>query len=413
MNRTAALAAVVVMLASSPTFGQSGGVGGMGGGMGGMGGGMGGQGMAPGMMGQGGRFAGAGSIEVRRSAQVEMEGGQHLSGKIELRTVVVDGDLGRYLISPFKIKAIRFLKPADGVKPANEPAANNNGNINAGDDVLTAVTMRQNRAAVLRASRAGGFGGFEPTGPIRGKVITTTGKEIVGTIHLPADFRLELDFGTLTLAAEKLRSITFEDSRQEDKPANAGAGAPAAADDRGHAEPGVEASSPRYFRQGEFLIVISQVGDRVMLYNLETKDSRSLELSGSKDAPLSVVPIIGQNLAALLLNGPKVTRIAVGDLVTGTWHSQELREPIDGRAVPIVSAGIVVYNLGQRVYAYSAESQRWDVAVLPAGVRATPTVGSGTATIETNGHLYNFAGKTGEWSHVDVRALVDGNAGRK
>ena len=48
MNRTGMLAAVAMMLAASPSFGQPGGMGGgMGGGIGGMGGGMGGQGMAP------------------------------------------------------------------------------------------------------------------------------------------------------------------------------------------------------------------------------------------------------------------------------------------------------------------------------------------------------------------------------
>ena len=62
--------------------------------MGGMGGGMGGQGMAAAMM-QGGRIGGVGVIELRRLAQVEMEGGHRLSGKIDLRTIVVDGDLGR------------------------------------------------------------------------------------------------------------------------------------------------------------------------------------------------------------------------------------------------------------------------------------------------------------------------------
>ena len=65
-----------------------------------------------------------------------------------------------------------------------------------------------------------------------------------------------------------------------------------------------------------------------------------------------MAPIIVRNLAALMLNGPKVSRIAVGDLATGTWHSQELRQPIDGRAVPILSEGIAVYSLGQHVYAY-------------------------------------------------------------
>ena len=408
VNRTGVLAILVVALASSPTFGQFGGAGG---GMGGMGGGMGGQGMAAGMQAQGGRFNVAGVADVQRFAEVEMEGGQRLSGKIELRNLVVDGELGRYLIAPFKIKAIRFLKPLNDAKPANGPAATDNEGNRAGDDVIDVQVARQARLAAVRAARAGaGLGGFETSTAPRGKVITITGKEIIGTIHIPNDFRLELEFGMLVLAPDKLRSITFADIRGNDGPGKAGARVPGEPNDAGRPAPARDTSPPRYLRHGNAIIVISPVGDRVTLYSFETKKSESLELSGSKDAPLGVVPILDQNLVALAMNGPKVTRIAVADMASGTWHSQELHKPIDGRAVPIVAAGVVVYNLGQDVYAYSAEAKQWDVALLPEGTRAAPTVGPGTATIESDGHIYTFSGKTGKWNHIDVRALLDGGA---
>ena len=57
----------------------------------------------------------------------------------------------------------------------------------------------------------------------RGKVVTTTDKEIVGAIHVPIEFRLELDFGALDLETDKLRSITFTDDRPTDKPVGTGA----------------------------------------------------------------------------------------------------------------------------------------------------------------------------------------------
>ena len=157
-----------------------------------------------------------------------MDGGQRLTGKIDLRSVVVDGDLGRYLIVPSKIKVIRFLKPVDE-KPTNEPAVNNNGDADAGGEAIVVQGGRQNRAAVVRGGRGGGWpvGGFDTPAATRGKVITTTDKEIVGTIHIPNDFRLELDFGSLLLSPDKLRSITFTDDHREDKPANAGAKVPA------------------------------------------------------------------------------------------------------------------------------------------------------------------------------------------
>ena len=170
---------------------------------------------------------------------------------------------------------------------------------------------------------------------------------------------------------------------------------------------------PRYFWHGNFIYVVSAVGDRVTLYNFETKKSESLELSGTKDDPLTVVPVFGQNLVALAFNGQKVSKIAVADAISGTWHAHDLRTPFDGRAVPVVTAGVVVYSLGQEVYAYAAEAQRWDVATLPEGIRAVPSVSPGAATIESHGHIYTFTEKAGKWSHVNVRALLEGKAAEK
>lgn len=225
-------------------------------------------------------------------------------------------------------------------------------------------------------------------------------------IHIPSDFRLELDFGALTLAPVKLRSITFSDDDRKENPAKAEAAAPRTHEYVPRPASGEDASLPRYFRQGSSVIVISPEGDRVTLYKLDTKKSESLKLSGPNDGPLEVTPILSENLAALMLKGPRVTRIAVADTASGTWHSQGLRKPFEGQAVPIVESGVIVYKLGRDVYAYGVEAQRWDVVELPEGALAMPTVGPGTITIESHGHIYTFAGKTGKWDHVDVRAIL-------
>ncbi len=146
MSRTGLLAALTMMIASSPSLAQ---MGGMGGGMGGMGGGN--RGAVVGMvMQQGGGSVGPGFTEIVRTAQVEMEGGHHLCGKIDLRNVVVDGELGQYVIEPEKIKMIRFLKPA------NEAEGNVQGQ-GGGDD--QAVQRARNRAAMGRPGRANGAAG--------------------------------------------------------------------------------------------------------------------------------------------------------------------------------------------------------------------------------------------------------------
>lgn len=317
MNRTGLLAAIAVIVTSAPSFAQFGGMGGVGGGLGGTGG----QGMAPGMMMPGGRLAGVGFTEVQRFAQVEMEGGQHISGKIDLRSLVVNGDLGQYVISPDKIKMIRFLKPIDEVKPVNEAEGNNHVEAGGGGDGAV-VREAPNRPGMMRAMRRGGGGlGMvaDPTGGAgmaaltRGKVITTTDKELIGIIQIPTDLRLELDFGSLTLAPIKLRMITFTEVNPKDSPVKSETAARGSREDAGRPALREDESPPRYFRQGSSVIIISPVGDRAMLYNLETKKAESLELSGTKEAPLEVTPILAQNVVALMLKGPKVTRIAVAD----------------------------------------------------------------------------------------------------
>ena len=226
-------------------------------------------------------------------------------------------------------------------------------------------------------------------------------------IHIPGDFKLEFDFGTLTLAPAKLRSISFADNSPKNKPASVNAPASSSRDELSKAASEVESSPPRYFRHRNSLIVISAVGDRITLHNLDTNKSHSLDLFGSKDAPLEVTPIIAGNLAALMLKGPKLTRIAVADTAGGTWHAQALQRPFDGQAVPIISSGVAVYKLGRDVYAYGADAGRWDLVELPEGLQAMPVVAGGTVTIEGRGHIYTFAGQTGKWNHVDVRTILD------
>ena len=229
MNRTGLLAAVVVMLTSSQVYAQMGGMGGMGGGMGG--------GVpeldaasTARLTRQNTRLAAA-FTEIRRSAQVELEGGQLLSGKIDLRPIIVDGDLGQYAIAPGKIKMIRFLKPASDVNQADEAERNNNGEVGGGAAGLNIRRARQNQVGMGPGRGGGVGGGLELVGDSNSrtgtavltpaKVVTTAEKEIIGIIHIPSDFRLELDFGTLTLAPVKLRSITFTDDHGKIEPSKA------------------------------------------------------------------------------------------------------------------------------------------------------------------------------------------------
>ncbi len=94
--------------------------------MGGMGGGM-----AQGTMMRGGGSVGPGFVEVPRSVEVELEGGQRVSGEMELRPITVDTDLGQYYIMPDKIKMIRFLKPANDVAEDGDKNGGDGGGVGA------------------------------------------------------------------------------------------------------------------------------------------------------------------------------------------------------------------------------------------------------------------------------------------
>ena len=145
MNRTGLLSTIAMILASSPSFAQFGGMGGMGG-----------QGAAPGMMMRGGGRLGPGFAEIRRSVQVEMEGGQRLKGHMDLRPIIVDCDLGQYSIAPDKIKMIRFLKPANDAGGIGDGEA-------GGGDAKRWSSPYDFRIAVRRSARSEEALGAMPT----------------------------------------------------------------------------------------------------------------------------------------------------------------------------------------------------------------------------------------------------------
>jgi hypothetical protein len=318
--------------------------------LGGMGGGMGGMG-------------GSQQMLEARTVKVEMVGGQSLSGVLRLSSVVVDTDVGQYEISPRKVKVIRFSR------------------------------------------FVGDPGGESPLpSPIQGTVITASDQEISGIVQVPY-WKLEFDYGTLTLKPAKLKTITF--TAEPKLGSTPDAAAPGTSKGLGKVTPGDGADLPRYSRFDKSIVVTSPAGDQITFVDLETKKSTSVRLSESKETPLHVSPIWGPNAAALMLSGPKITRIAASNGLSGTWHTQDLREPVRGEARPIVGPGVVAYGLGRYIYAFGTEAERWDVVELPEGVRGVPIVRANSVTIEVPGHIYTFGSKTGRWNDLNIHALLE------
>jgi hypothetical protein len=374
MNRTAWLATLALLLTPSPTFAQFGGMGGMGGGMG------------------GGMAGGFGSVGTRRGIQVELEGGRHLSGHIDIGTVTVFGDLGQYLITPEKMKMIRFLKPM------NEPK---------GDDDTQPVAP-VNPAVVRGVMNANMVMGMPI---VRAKVILTSGQEIIGNIQNFGNVRLDLEFGSLIPTTDKLRTITFTEPERKTEVTGHDAARPDDGPPRPAGSDRASASAvPQYYRHANALVIRSPRGDRITLYNVESKQTQ--EFSGPKDGLLDIRPYYSPDLMALAIKGPKITRIAVADNTSG-WHVQDLREPAEGLVSPTVAQGVAVYRVGRYAYAYGTEADRWDVAELPEGLQAGPVAGQSSITIEGLGHIFTFTSKTGQWEHIDVRKIAEAAGAEK
>jgi RNA polymerase sigma factor (sigma-70 family) len=162
----------------------------------------------------------------------------------------------------------------------------------------------------------------------------------------------------------------------------------------------------RYSRLGNFIIATSPRGNKIKIYSYETQETSSVQLTDSKEAPLEITPIVGPGAVALYIRGPKITQIAAADALNGTWQTQDLREPVEGEAMPIVGPGVIAYGLGRYVYAYSPQARRWDVLKLPAGVTAAPIVSPSTVTVEVGGHIFTFPAKSGTWHDLDLNAIL-------
>ncbi len=182
-------------------------------------------------------------------------------------------------------------------------------------------------------------------------VIMTSGEEIRGEVQRTY-WVLEIDCGTLTLNPQILQSMTF-------------------------------------------------------LPPSEPKDTLPGQPSGATPASLNVTPIEGPNAVALMVTGPKITRLAAATELAGDWIPIDLREPVEGRAVPIVAQGVVVYALGRHVYAFGSEAKRWDILDLPEGAGESATVTAGSARVEIDGVIHVFSARTGKWKHIDTRTILD------
>ncbi len=162
---------------------------------------------------------------------------------------------------------------------------------------------------------------------------------------------------------------------------------------------------PSYTRWGDLVVASSPAGDKVSLYHTITRKTKAVRLFESSEPSHKIFPIFHQQVAALSILGPKIGRIAVFNYGDSSWHTKELREPVE-LAHPVLSNQVVAYSLGRYVYAFSTVANRWDVLELP-GAKPQAVVDPSTASVEHGGHIYDFDAKHGKWLDLDVRTLLD------
>jgi hypothetical protein len=128
----------------------------------------------------------------------------------------------------------------------------------------------------------------------------------------------------------------------------------------------VDAERP-FLRWSGLVFAASPSGSHVIAHDPVTRKDKSLALSPSGGSPHKVSFVKNESsgrqagLVALRLQGPKISRIAVYDVDSGTWYPQDLSEPFSGVATPTVQTDTVGYDLGHRAYTFSSKTGKWDV----------------------------------------------------
>jgi hypothetical protein len=171
--------------------------------------------------------------------------------------------------------------------------------------------------------------------------------------------------------------------------------------------PGGKPARTNYYDDGRLIIATSPEGGKIGVYDKESRKTHIVTLAAPKDSSITITPIVGPGAVALMIKGPKITRIAAASSLTGQWYPQDLLEPVAGEAMPLVGPRVVAYGLGRHVYAFSPEARRWGIARLPEGTSAAPIVGAGAVTVQAAGHILTFNLKTGEWDDLDINAIFD------
>ena len=170
--------------------------------------------------------------------------------------------------------------------------------------------------------------------------------------------------------------------------------------------PGNSTSSPMLLGNGKILLVPPE-RNRVMVVDTTNGTRETFRPAGEIT---SLTPSISSGVAALGLQGPRITQVAAYSIQGDRWYPLDLREPVvGGQAIPAVSQDYAYYHLGRFYYAFSAQAKRWGVlelkeAATPRRARSPGGAFSNDLLMITEDdtlHVFNFL--TGDWTHINTK----------
>jgi hypothetical protein len=258
----------------------------------------------------------------------------------------------------------------------------------------------------------GGFGAMgQRTVERSAEIETQGGQKLAGTLQLPTVF-VDTEVGQYHIKPEQIKTIRL--SKRAERVRNDGPGGvevqfeATVTTNSGKEVKGIVQNAAWVLEVeiGSVTLDLSKVKTMTFAASKGSQERQSAKGKESPAGRLRIMTIEGPGVVGLLVSGPRITRLAAAREVTGEWVPVELREPVEGRAVPIVGSGVVAYGLGRHVYAFSSERNKWDVLDLPEGSKAAPIVGAGTVRVENDGQVHEFHANTGKWKHVDMAAVL-------
>jgi hypothetical protein len=145
-------------------------------------------------------------------------------------------------------------------------------------------------------------------------------------------------------------------------------------------------------------IILAQSADQTAWEAISLEGERADWQRLSLPPGITAVPIMANDVAALMLKGKAIDHVAAFSMYTGTWSRQHLLKPVEGKISPIVGPACVFYQVGNDFYAFSARPGKWGVLHLEGDAKSTGMLSTHDISVLQGDKMYVFNLKRGEWS---------------